>query len=147
MKFRRKVATVERFPLFIAVAAAGCSYLEGTEVERASVPGWEVCVPCKLVLVFIFSPCVCFLFPGGEFPWSPAWGWSDTCWQSGKTFPKPEGSRLRMYMKYFPSLEWRFLTVSLQHFKNQVFSKCRSMSQPLYQQVAFKKCSGQPWLT
>lgn len=149
MGFRREVSTVEHFPLFFVVTAAGCCWWEDIEVEGPPIPSIRILYSMQVgfgwVLVGFFllfvHVCVCNLFPGGEFPWSSAWGWSDTCWQSRKTFPKPEGSRLRMYLNYFPSLEWRFLTVSLQCFRNQLFRKCRRMRPPPYQQVAFKKCS------
>lgn len=66
--------------------------------------GFLLVVLCTFVLAIVF--------PGGEFPWSPARGWWNTCWKSRKTFPKPEGPHLRVYMKYFSFFGTKiFLTV------------------------------------
>lgn len=95
-----------------------------------------------LLLILLCTFVLAIVFPGGELPGSPAWGWWNTCWKSRKTFPKPEGPHLKENMKYFSFFGRKiFFDCLLQCFRNQFFSTCGRMGQLPYQQVAFKKCS------
>ena len=138
-----KAFTVECF--FVILYSSYCwLLLVGRSRSRKTLkPNVRVVVHASVLLVVVLCAFVlAIVFPGGEFPWSSAWGWWNTCWESWKTFPEPEGPYLREHTwNTFPFLEWRFFDCLLQCFRNQFFSTCGRMGQLPYQQVAFKKCS------